>query len=73
MWLAGLLPPLFFISIVTLALSDSEPPSQIQTLSQASSAEQAFHRRSLKLQKIGYSMAGLAFLLTAVVGVQFLT
>jgi hypothetical protein len=72
MWLAGFLPPLFLFSIVTLALSGAETPRQIQTLSQSSLAEQRFQRRSANLQRVGLSAAGMAFLLSAVVGVQLL-
>ncbi|HTZ72272.1 MAG TPA: hypothetical protein VMB71_16570 [Acetobacteraceae bacterium] len=72
MWIAGLLPPLFLVSIVTLALSGMETPRAIRTLSRASLAEQRFERRSLHLQTIGFSTAGLAFILGAVIGVQML-
>ncbi len=73
MWLAGLLPPLFLISIVTLALSGTEPPRQIRTLTHSSPAEQKFNRRSLNLQKVGFSMTGLAFILSVFIGVQMLS
>ena len=73
MWLAGLLPPLFFISIVTLALSGAEPPRQIRTLTHASPAEQKFHRRSLKLQTVGFSTTGLAFILSVAIGIEMFT
>jgi hypothetical protein len=54
---------LLAVSVITLAFGGADPPGRIQTLGRASAEEQAFARRALRLQVIGFASVALAVLI----------
>jgi len=70
MWLTILVVVLTGFSMLVLALSRAEPPSETRTLSQSSQEEQAVERHSAWLRAVGYTSIALAALLGSMVVVQ---
>ena len=62
-WLVASVSVLFGFAVLVLALGGAEPPNRIRTFTQSSHEEQAFERRAVRLQTIGYVSAALAVLL----------
>jgi hypothetical protein len=50
------------ISVIALAIGSAEPPHDIQTFGHSSPEEQAFERRAMRLQVIGFASIALAVL-----------
>jgi hypothetical protein len=60
--LAVLVMLLLGFSVLALAFGSAEPPHEIQTLGRSSPEEQAFERRAMRLQVIGFASVGVAVL-----------
>ena len=72
-WLAAVVFLLLGFAVLALAIGGAEPPARIRTFSRSSPEEEAFDRRTARLQVIGFASVVIALLIGLVGAFELLS